>query len=238
MKITEQAIIFSGEDLILTNQRAAFWEGKKALILSDLHLGKAAHFRKNGIPLPTQITLQDLNRLEGLIRHFNAEQVIVVGDLIHSGENKEVDLFAGLTQKFASTSFVLIKGNHDRFSESRLAAMGIQSVHHSLYSDPILFVHHYPEEEKESRDKKKNPAGLKKTLQMETAEAFICGHLHPGIRLPLPSKRHMRFPCYVVTGRRLILPAFSRFTGLDTSCIPEKAVCYALYEEDIFKIEP
>jgi hypothetical protein len=47
----------------------------------------------------------------------------------------------------------------------------------------------------------------------------------------------MRFPCYVVTGRRLILPAFSRFTGLDTSSIPEKAVCYALYEEGIFKIE-
>jgi DNA ligase-associated metallophosphoesterase len=172
MKITEQSIVFSGENLILTNQRAVFWERRNALILSDLHLGKAAHFRKNGIALPTQITLQDLSRLELLIRHYGAQQVIVVGDLIHSGANKEVDLFAGLVQKLPQAAFILIRGNHDRFSESRLEAMGIKAVHHSLHLDPIHFIHHHQTDD------------LIHTHQTDHTGAFICGHLHPASACP------------------------------------------------------
>jgi metallophosphoesterase superfamily enzyme len=56
------------------------------LILSDLHLGKTAHFRKNGIPLPANIILEDLKRLSILIDHFKPEKIIVVGDFLHAGK--------------------------------------------------------------------------------------------------------------------------------------------------------
>ena len=29
-----------------------YWIDKKTLLLADIHLGKVAHFRKNGIPVP------------------------------------------------------------------------------------------------------------------------------------------------------------------------------------------
>jgi DNA ligase-associated metallophosphoesterase len=198
----------------LTNQRVAFWEKEKALILADLHLGKAAHFRKNGIAMPAQVSEQDMQRLENLIRHYGAEQVIIVGDLVHASANKEVGLFFAVTQKFPGTRFILVRGNHDRFPERQFKKMGIYSVQDFLLIRNIRFVHHH-------RD-------------MDTG--CISGHLHPGIKLPLPAGQVMRFPCYVLTGKQFILPAFSRFTGLDTSALPPKAVCYAFYPHGFFKI--
>lgn len=66
MTIIEQSIDFGNSKFILTNQRAVFWPAQMALLLSDLHLGKAAHFRKNGIALPTQVTMQDIQRLKNI----------------------------------------------------------------------------------------------------------------------------------------------------------------------------
>ena len=70
-----------------------FWEKEKALVLSDLHIGKAAHFRKNGIALSNQVFESDLQRLSILIEHFKPEKLVVVGDLLHAGDNSEVNQF-------------------------------------------------------------------------------------------------------------------------------------------------
>ena len=48
------------ETLIFTNQKAIFWEREKTLIISDLHVGKSAHFRKSGIAVSSEILLDDL----------------------------------------------------------------------------------------------------------------------------------------------------------------------------------
>ena len=55
MEIVKETIELQGEELILTNKRAMYWAAQKALILSDLHVGKTAHFRKHGIPIPDEI---------------------------------------------------------------------------------------------------------------------------------------------------------------------------------------
>lgn len=215
MKIIEQAIDFSGETLVLTNQRAIYWQRKNALILSDLHLGKAAHFRKNGIAMPAQVSLQDAARLELLIDLYKAGQVIIVGDLIHAGANKEIALFTAITGKFPGTDFILIKGNHDRFPESKMKEIGISAVYQELFLEPFYFIH-----ERMAND----------------TRVSINGHIHPGVSLQLPAKKQMRFPCYVVSGKQIILPAFSRFTGLDTLSAREHSVCYAFYEDGIFRV--
>jgi len=214
MKIIEQHISVHQEQFIVTNQAAMYWERQKALILSDLHLGKAAHFRKHGIAMPTQLSLQDLERLDSLIYHYAVEQIIIVGDLIHAGANKEIPLFTALTHKHSQANFTLIRGNHDRMSEDQLWSLGIAAVYDELTIDGITFAHHpvqYP------------------------ASFTISGHIHPGIEILFHTRQRMRFPCYVVSADQLILPAFSRFTGLDTSRIPTGASCYAFYADGIFK---
>ncbi|WP_240903176.1 ligase-associated DNA damage response endonuclease PdeM [Sphingobacterium sp. SGG-5] len=216
MNIVEQDLIFSGENLILTNQRIIYWPEEDTLILSDLHLGKAAHFRKHGIALPKQVAERDIERLAKLITHYAAKQVVITGDLVHAGANKEVELFASLTLQFPETAFILIKGNHDRFIDKKLSAIGLHAVYSIWNMGPICFTHQYTR---------------------ELADKWtISGHLHPGVRVQLPTKKYLRCPCYVVTEKQIILPAFSLFTGLDTWSIPENATCYAFFEDGFFKV--
>lgn len=73
MKIIEKDIIFGKQLLTLTQQRAIYWKSEQLLILSDMHLGKAAHFRKHGISLPTTVSMQDLTRLEKLLLYYTPE---------------------------------------------------------------------------------------------------------------------------------------------------------------------
>ena len=90
-----------------SRQRAAFWQKEKALILSDLHIGKTAHFRKNGIALANHIMKSDLERLSALIEYFQPEKFIVVGDLLHAGDNSDVDEFCTWKINILMLSFIL-----------------------------------------------------------------------------------------------------------------------------------
>lgn len=215
MTFKEQAIAFANETFILTNQRAMFWEKHRMLILSDLHLGKAAHFRKSGIALPGQVSVDDLERLTQLIRYFDARRVLMTGDLIHAGANKEVGLFRNFTEEHMHIRFLLVRGNHDRLSTTRLNELGIPEVYEELIIDGIHFRHH---------------------AAAPGQHPMISGHVHPGINVLMPARSTMRFPCYVVTATQIILPAFAKFTGLDTRTFPRPAVCYAIDENNIFEI--
>lgn len=213
MNLIEQNINFSNEELVLTNQRVVYWTRKSVLILSDLHLGKAGYFRKNGIQIPIQISLQDINRLKLLINYYQPKQVIIVGDLIHAGANKELHYFKELIQNNQKSEFILIKGNHDRISENELKNLGIHQILNELTIDDLHFIH------------QPKVDGIK----------TISGHIHPGVTVQFATKR-MRFPCYVMNENKLILPAFSAFTGLDTSTCLDNQICYAFHEEGIFKL--
>ena len=78
MTIVTEHITIKNEELILTNQRALYWQREDALILSDVHIGKIAHFRKHGIPMPDDVLQEDLERLKQLILHFGAETLLIV----------------------------------------------------------------------------------------------------------------------------------------------------------------
>lgn len=215
MNIITKDISFSGTSLTLTNQRALFWKDQHALVLSDLHLGKAAHFRRNGIALPRQVTLQDLQRLEYLTHYFPVKQMVIVGDLIHAGTNTEIELLQLFIAKFPHIKFVLIKGNHDRFTDEQWQKLGIQKVYSKWCLDTICFTHQ---------------------ATFNTDKPLISGHVHPGVTIRMPTKRTITFPCYIVTPRQIILPAFSLFTGFDTKSAPDNAISYAFHEHDIFDV--
>ncbi|MGN0001863.1 MAG: ligase-associated DNA damage response endonuclease PdeM [Sphingobacterium composti] len=211
MIIHEQEITWANQKLILTNKKAIYWKAQETLILSDLHLGKSAHFRRNGIPIPTQIHEKDLEVLEKLLLQYHVKKVVVVGDLIHANANGEVLDFKLFLERFSSVEFILIKGNHDRMSEKKVLDLGIKSVCSSLTLDNITFVH--------EPDK--------------CAEYQISGHIHPGVTVRLPTNKHFRLPAFVVSENMLILPAFSQFTGLDTKKVLDNAVNYAITDTGI-----
>ncbi|MBO9660718.1 MAG: metallophosphoesterase, partial [Chitinophagaceae bacterium] len=105
--------IIAGEHLVMSGERALFWENQQTLIIADLHVGKTGHFRKEGIGVPAAVYKDDLHRLLSQILFFKAERLIIVGDLSHSIANRELDLFRKWRLDFSSLEVHLTKGNHD-----------------------------------------------------------------------------------------------------------------------------
>lgn len=215
MNIVTQNINFGEVSLTLTNQRAIYWPTEKALILSDLHIGKTAHFRKHGIPVPDDILQKDLERLKKLICHFKVQQLIIVGDLFHAENNSNIRTFESWLTHFENLHIVLIKGNHDRQSNQLMNQLGI-IVEPQLFIEPFNFVH-----------EPKND-----TLH----EFTISGHIHPGVVIKGKGKQKLKLPCYLITEQQLILPAFSLFTGLNTNYNSVNGQQYIFTESSIVKL--
>lgn len=214
MNIATKDIIIQNEIFTLTNQRALFWEKEKALIFSDLHIGKTAHFRKNGIALANHIMKNDLERLSILIENFQPEKFIIVGDLLHAGNNSDVDEFCTWQKQYPNIKFILVEGNHDRISKTLEKKLCLDSRSALLEIDDIAFVHDFD---------RSNP------------KFQITGHIHPGFVINSSVKR-IKLPCFAVTSKQLLLPAFSEFTGLDTKNIPKKGMYFVFTDAEIYEI--
>ena len=102
-----------GQTLRLLPEKGIFWEEKNYLILADLHLGKAGHFRKSGIPISDLIHSKDILILDKLIAKFKPQQVIFLGDLFHSVHNQGREVFKRWMKSKAPLPFKLVLGNHD-----------------------------------------------------------------------------------------------------------------------------
>jgi uncharacterized protein len=130
-----------GQQLWLSPDRCIFWEEERSLILSDLHFGKTGHFRKSGIAVPQYVYREDLQRLLTLIQYFQPRQLLIVGDLFHSRENKELELFQKWRDDLPELQIQLIKGNHDILHESWYQAAGIGVSHEYLRIGAFSFIH-------------------------------------------------------------------------------------------------
>lgn len=214
MNVQTKKIKIRQETFTLTNQRALFWEEQKALILSDLHIGKTAHFRKNGIALANQIMKNDLERLSILIEYFKPEKFIVVGDLLHAGDNSDVDEFCSWRNQYGDLEFHLIEGNHDRISKKLESKLCLNFKSELMEIEDFMLIHDF---------EKKHP------------KFQITGHIHPGFVINSVVKK-IKLPCFVVTENQLLLPAFSEFTGLDTKNLPKKGRFYVFTDAEIYEI--
>ena len=216
MTIQFREIICKNEQLLLTNKRAVYWPKNKSLILSDLHIGKAAHFRKFGIPISNDVFKDDLNKLDQLISFFDVERLIIVGDLFHAENNKEVLDFQIWKGNHNTLQVDLIKGNHDRLADRVYTLLGIRIFKNTLDIGAFCFVHERP---KDCFDK-----------------FTVTGHTHPGVVLKGKGRQRLRLPCYQLSETGLVLPAFSKFTGLNTRKPVENPVCYAITDSSVFEV--
>ncbi|MBV6643950.1 MAG: ligase-associated DNA damage response endonuclease PdeM [Cyclobacteriaceae bacterium] len=202
-----------GEKLHLLPEKAIFWPANKALILSDLHLAKAGHFRKHGIPIPRTIHRHDLDRLGVVIKRTSARKIYFLGDLFHSDRNNEWDDFRQFLQIFSGHHFYLIKGNHDFLEDDHYQHSNLQ-VSSMLEVGPFLFTH-----------------------QSEESEFFnISGHIHPSVRLRGMAKQGVRLPCYYFTDSSAFLPAFGNFTGSHPIKVSGNSSVFAVVENQVLPI--
>lgn len=201
--------------------RCLFWEEQNILILSDLHLGKAGHFRKAGIPVPKDVNKADLQRLITQLLFFKADRVIIVGDFTHSAANKELELFRKWRNDFPLFRFDLVKGNHDILEDHWYIETGIILHQKELLINGFCFRH-----ENETTDPLTQPG---------CGHFTISGHVHPGIRMSGRGKQELRLPCFYFTDKQCILPAFSKFTGTYKVEPKKNDVVYAITGTELIK---
>jgi DNA ligase-associated metallophosphoesterase len=208
--------LFKNQHFWLSAQRALFWEEQGALLLSDLHLGKSGHFRKEGIAVPGAVMKEDMQRLLALIQHFRPAQVIVVGDFFHSRHNVELDLFRRWRADIAHQRFVLVRGNHDILPAQWYLDAAIEVVEEPLRIGDFYLAH----------DPADAPPG----------HYTFCGHVHPGIVLHGLARQSLRLPCFYFGTEFCLLPAFGKFTGLATVRPQKGESVFALAEGSVIKI--
>ncbi len=254
--------IIKGHHFWLSEQRCIYWEEEKALILSDLHLGKSGHFRKSGIGIPQSLMKDDMQRFIETVQHFQPAQIIIVGDLFHSRDNKEHEFFVKWRHDLMGIDIHLVQGNHDILNKSWYEK-AFMKVTNQLQIGSFIFCHDLACVTHNAESiiaPKKNPA-LKNmkthqsaynlfrhtgyysfemsTLQMKEewkGNFVFSGHIHPGVIVNGLGKQSLRFPCFYFSNEHCILPAFGKFTGL-ASVYPKKIdVVYAIVEDSLMKV--
>jgi DNA ligase-associated metallophosphoesterase len=205
-----QNISIKNNDFKLHPSGTIYWEDKKMLLIADVHLGKVAHFRKHGAPVPANAAYKNLEKLTEISNHFQPGTICFLGDLFHSKLNEEWQDFEKWTE-YTKAEIILISGNHDIIPQYLYEELGIK-VFDELLLDSFLLTHH--------------PTEIKGPFN-------LCGHVHPGIKMKGVGRQYLRFACFYKTLNSLILPAFGNFTGKHILKPSEKDEIYAIVEGEV-----
>jgi DNA ligase-associated metallophosphoesterase len=169
---------------------ALFWPTQRLLAVADLHLEKGSAAAMHGALLPPWDTRATLDRLASLLRRWQPERVVALGDSFHdaggSARLAPAD-FGRLRAMAAAHRFIWVLGNHDPAPPDGIGGEAVAE----LRLGRLRFCH-------ESRP---GPAA-----------GELCGHHHPKARVAARGGAICR-PCFVLDGRRLMLPAFGAYTG-------------------------
>jgi uncharacterized protein len=181
---------FGGCDFQAAGDAALYWPSQNMLLVADLHLEKASSYARHGQMLPPYDSLATLEELQRLVALTGARAVVCLGDNFHDsgGEarltGQAADILRALT---AQTDWTWITGNHDPVLEAQWGGTARQE----LQIDGIMLRHE---------------------AQAGDMMPEISGHYHPKLRVII-KRRHVVRRCLIVTGRKIIMPAFGALTG-------------------------
>ena len=168
-----------------------YWPAERLLVVADLHLGRAERMARRGAPLlPPYETEATLTRLEGEIAATAPATVVCLGDSFDDLEAAAAlapRLAPRLARLAAGRRWVWAAGNHDPgpvgFAGENLASLAVGAVRFRHIAAPLA-----------------------------PGEAEVSAHYHPKASLCRRGVRITR-RCFLVDGRRAILPAFGAYTG-------------------------
>lgn len=186
----------AGARLALMAQRTALLVEERCLLVADAHIGKAASFRRLGVPVPRGTTTQTLQRLSEAIALSGARRVVFLGDLLHSAHAHAPATLQALAQwrgEHASLELLLVRGNHDDRAGDPPASLGVSAVDEPLGLGGLALCHH---------------------PQPRPGCYVLAGHQHPCVVLAGRAHQRLRLPCFRFGEQVGVLPAFGAFTGM------------------------
>jgi uncharacterized protein len=196
----------ASEPAWLFAERALYLPTHSALLIADAHLGKAAAFRKLGVPVPHGTTARNLAVISRLLEKTGAKQLIFLGDLFHNAvalneahSTVMQQWCQWRAQQSAGLEIMLIEGNHDAKAlraKALPAAMGITLIEGVHTLGAFALTHILP-------------------LEYSSLQALymLSGHIHPSVYITGRAKQALRLPCFWFAENAGVLPAFGAFTG-------------------------
>lgn len=180
---------FRSERMTAMGSGALWWEARKVLCVSDLHLGKSDRIaRRGGAALPPYDIADTLNRLATDVATTNPSCIICLGDSFDDLEaasslsDRDAHKLATLQ---AGREWIWIEGNHDP------GPINIQGTHLAeIRIDAIVFRH----------------------IAEKSGIGEVSGHYHPKAAVRLRGRTITR-PAFLHDGNRLVMPAYGTYTG-------------------------
>lgn len=183
----------AGEPLTLLPDRAIWWPCASTLLAADVHLGKAAALRRQGVAVPRGSSEADLARLSALITHWGAQRLLLLGDVFHAAPNADEPMMAAFDAfraRHPNLHIQITTGNHDR--PPRLPPTWQLDWQAAALCEPPFVFRHTPESD---------PRGY-----------VLSGHVHPTWVLRTARER-ARLPVFWLGAAVGVLPAFGQLTG-------------------------
>ena len=184
-----------GETLRLLPERAAYVPAHEALLVADAHVGKAAMFRRLGVPVPGGTTAGTLERLSAALARTGARRVVFLGDLLHSAHvhaAATTAAFDAWREAHAGIELTLVRGNHDARAGAPPPAWRVEVVDEPMRLGALALLHH--------------PRAV-------PGAYALAGHLHPAAAVGTRAHDRLRLPCFHFAAALGVLPAFGEFTG-------------------------
>jgi uncharacterized protein len=189
-----------GQRLRLHPSGAAWLPDHRLLLIADAHFGKAVSFRRLGVPVPSGTTTETLNELSALVAQTDAQQIVFLGDFLHSARAHAPTTLGALArwrEAHADLVLTLVRGNHDARAGDPPGHLRIDVVDEPLRLGPLALCHH----------------------PRPVAHAYVlAGHWHPCVSVGGRANEYLRLPCFWMGDANVfavgVLPAFGSFTGM------------------------
>lgn len=192
----------AGADVVLHPSGAALLREQEALLVADVHFGKAVSFRRLGVPVPAGTTGETLRTLSAALADTGAKRVVFLGDFLHSARahaKGTLDALRRWRAEHAALPLALVRGNHDDRAGDPPPDLSIEVVDEPLPLGAFALCHH--------------PRPV-------AGRYVLAGHWHPCIGVGGRAFQRLRLPCFWfgddAQPRRAVgvLPAFGSFTGM------------------------
>jgi DNA ligase-associated metallophosphoesterase len=185
----------AGTEIWLLADKAMYYPTYRTLMIADAHFGKAAAYRKLGQPVPHGTTQSNLHRLDALLARYACDHLVFLGDFLHAPGSRATATLEALRAwrtPHRSLHITLIRGNHDLRAGDPPPDLAFE-----VMSEPLLL----------------GPFALQHEPDAHPTHHVLAGHVHPVYRLRGNGRQSLRLPCFYVTDRISLLPAFGAFTG-------------------------
>ncbi len=208
----------AGSEAWLLADKALYWPAGEALLVADIHFGKAAAYRALGQPVPRGTTTSNLQRLDALLAQYRCRQLIFLGDFLHARQSHAPATLAALhawRERHTGLDVLLIRGNHDRSAGDPPPTLDIRVV-----AEPCLL----------------GPFALQHEPTPHPSHHVLAGHVHPVCVLRGRGRQRLGLPCFSLEERSTLLPAFGAFTGgMQVSAQPGRRL-YAVGDGGVWPI--